>query len=567
MSIFDRARALFRSPADRRLEDARAAAFEKAPRPLAPSTSMTLGGRHPSIDWFQEQPNPPPGQFSFTPNYSDHLYQQFSTPLDFEGFVLERIRNAVAQHRLGIFYESWALSVAIMGFAPVFAALGQAIAPILSQHRFIRGGSKGLARMVASEVEAQLVPRGGLLPSRYLEPQAWGTMAIYLRNMGFCVLQHVDGDPDPVTGVRPRFTRVWEPFAVRCNNSPLKWLAMTSEGEIEIKNDGKFTFVADSMRPHLTDAAILSLGDETLAGRMTQEARNAWIDRNGQIKWVATLPEKVATHGEAGDAFYAAVQGIAGPEGLGVFPFGSTFEAVALTRDTSGAFGDALRNAMAHIAMVYVGSPGPLAAGAEGVYQPKDGGKWDVRNDLIDRPTNAIVRGINQGHIAPYCDINYSEAIQRAKKAGAWEYPCLSIPLPDRERDARVASIVEREKARCEITTLRKTSGYEFSPDDANNLADDLELRRLTVAATRTVGAQSFGYDQENGVITIGQRLDELGKPIDDPERAAMTVPEYRAHLAAKQAEAEAKSAAENAPAKTPDPAQPDAPKEESTPA
>jgi len=48
--------------------------------------------------------------------------------------------------------------------------------------------------------------------------------------------------------------------------------------------------------------------------------------------------------------------------------------------------------------------------------------------------------------------------------------------------------------------------------------------------------AQSFAYDQENGILTINQRLAELGLPPDTTERGNMTVPEYKAMLESKKA-------------------------------
>lgn len=104
MGWLDRARGLFQTPADRRLADAASEAFASAPQPAIGGAQGP--GRAPPVNWLQEQPDPTPRTFTFQPGYNDHLYQQFSTPLSFEGFVLGRIRNAVALHRLGFFYES-----------------------------------------------------------------------------------------------------------------------------------------------------------------------------------------------------------------------------------------------------------------------------------------------------------------------------------------------------------------------------------------------------------------------------------------------------------------------------
>lgn len=554
VTLLDRARDLFRAPADRRLAEA----WEGAAKPahLARSAAVPFSGakqapsRAPAVDWIRADVAPGPSTFSYSPNYSDHTYENRSAPQVFEGFDLERIRRAVTLHRLGNFYESSAMMVALLGFAPVLAALQQAIAQILALPRHVKGGDRGLSKMVAAEVEEMIVPVGGLLPSPYLPPQLWGTMAIYLRMMGFCVLQHVDGDPDPETGIRERYTRIWEPWAVRFQRSPRRWMAITTEGEIEIRNDGKFTLVIDENEGHLS-GAIVCLGNEVLGGKITQEARNGWLDFFGRPKIYATLPDKIQTTGPAGLDFEAAVETIYGPDGRGVLPYGSTLNAVSLPGMGASQFREALYDTIAMIGMVLIGSNGTLTK--EGVYTAP--GYFDVRHDLIARPTAAMVRGINGGHIAPYCDINYGEQIARAKKAGVWKYPVLGVNLADPAQDARTASIIVAEKERCEILTLRKASGIETTQDDADKLAEDLNVRPVKLAATPP-GASSFAYDQVNGVLTINQRLEELGKPLDFTGRGDMTMPQYLAALAADVERAKQKAAAEAGDTATADPQQ-----------
>ncbi len=528
-----------KSPADRRVEAAMAKAFASAPQPVRPpftthsQPASGYGAARP-IDWTQDQPVPP-APYVYQPGYDDHLYRSFATPVNYEGFTLAAIRSAVAQHRLGIFYNSWALTVALMGFAPILAALQQAVAPILDLDRRIKGGPRGLSRGLADELREDILPAASLVPSPYFPPTLLATSIISQRMMGFAVLQHVDGDPDPVTGVRPRYTRIWPAWATQCNPSPLKWLALTTDGVIEIGVDSHFTLVADQERPHLM-GAVVPLGDEGFAGRLTQNARNQWIERNGQIKWIATLPDKVPTHGPEGDAFLAAVAGLSAPDGLGIFPFGSTFEAVGLTRDTSGAFNDALSSIIAHVGMVLVGSPGPIISGAEGVYQAGTGGKWNVRQDLVDQPTIAFCRAFNQGHVVPWCVGNYGAEIAGARRAGTWVQPAFEILLDDPEANARIEAVIAREKARCEILDMRKASGIEITQDDADALAETLDVPKVMLAVPSAKGAASFGYDQENGVLTINQRLAELGMDEDTTGRGAMTVPEYKAWLEAQRA-------------------------------
>lgn len=490
MGALDLIRNAFRSPATKRLYAADQAAemWASAPAPSHQLAARAAGqgpAKTPPIDWTREQPRAAPRQHVFRGGYDDHEYQQFSAPLAFDGFGLERINAASSLHRQGTFWESCALMVSVLGFGPVLAALQQAVAPILALPRHIHGGDKGLAKLVASEVEEMLVPRGGLLPSPYLPPQLWGTMAIYLRMLGFCPLQHIDGDPDPYTEIRPRFTRIFEPWAIQRTRSPRKTLAMTTEGVVEICNDGKFTMVEDEQEGHLS-GAICALGYEAFSGKLTQQARNNWLDFFASPKLALTLPEHVPTEGQAGDAFFASLETIYGPDGRCALPHGSDLKAISISGEGAKAFSPALLDHIVHIFMVLVGSAGTIgngmSTGAGQTYQPAKGGAWGVANHLIARPTLAMVRGINQGHVAPYCDGNYAESIARAKRAGVWKYPVLQIPVPMPDRDERIASVIVREKARTEILAARRDNGVVVTQESADHLADELEVRRLALA-------------------------------------------------------------------------------------
>jgi hypothetical protein len=524
MPILDRIRSAFLSPADRRLAAAEREAWSSAPAPLvraqSPGPPFAPQGppQSPSINWGQDQPPPPPTQFVYVPGYSDHVYQQFSAPLAFENWDLERIRAAVALHRLGNFIESAALMIAILSFAPVLAALQQAVAPIMSLPKHVHGGPRGLAKLVAAEVREQLLS-DDLMPSPYLPPTVWGTMAIYLRMMGFCVLQHIDGDPDPETGVRPRYTRIWEPWAVIRYRSPRKDVAITTEGTIEIKNDGKFTMVETQQEGHLF-GAIVALGEETIAGKLTQQQRLSWLDFFGKNKLVGTMPEKVAVDSEAGKAFLAAVTTIFGPDGHGVLPYGADLKMLAMSGEGAGAFKEALFDHIIHIYMVLTGSAGTIGSGSAtgaGPYQPQKGGVWNVRHDLIALPVTAQARGINQGHIAPFCDENYADAIERAKRAGVWQYPIYEVPLPAPDRDERIKSEIERQKAYTEQLKADREAGGIVDQERANRMAERFEVLPLVLADAQPRAAEIYQYHIENKIVAPDEARERLRlEPLPD---------------------------------------------------
>jgi hypothetical protein len=338
-------------------------------------------------------------------------------------------------------------------------------------------------------------------------------MAIYLRMMGFCVLQHIDGDPDRETGIRPRYTRIWEPWAVIRYRSPRKDIATTTEGTIEIKNDGHFTMIETQQEGHFF-GAIVALGEETIAGKLTQQQRLSWLDFFGKNKLVGTMPEKVAVDSEAGKAFLAAVTTIFGPDGHGVLPYGADLKMLAMSGEGAGAFKEALVDHIIHIYMVLTGSAGTIGSGSAtgaGPYQPQKGGVWNVRHDLIALPVTAQARAINQGHVAPYCDQNYAEAIARAKRAGVWQYPIYEVPLPAPDRDERIDSEIKRQKAYTEQLRADREAGGIVDQDRADRLAERFEVLPLVLADTNPKGGEIFGYHIDAKLVAPDEVRERLG--------------------------------------------------------
>lgn len=483
MPLLSRARSIL-SAADRRLAEAQKL-FSAAPAPAVAASPFGPGQqsapRSPPSTWLLDQPPPPPHEMTFQAGYHDHTYHAGGAPQGFEGWDVERIRAAVAAHRQGFFLESSTLSVVVRSFAPVLASLAQAIAPAIGLDRYLRGGSRGLARVVAAELEEQLVPRVGLLPSPYFPPVLWGTMAIDLRMMGFAVLQHVDGDPDPDTGIRPRYSRIWPTWAVTYQRQRRTFMAQTTERVVDITNDGHFTLIADEEEPHF-GGAVAALGEEVLSGRLTQQMRNTWINKYGQPKLVGTMPEKTGLNTPEGIAYFAALQTIVGPGGIGALPYGSKLEFAGLSGEASGSFKEALDSVIVHIAMALLGSDGTIRAGGEGGAGPyRAPGFWGVRRDLVSRMLMAIVRGVNGGHVAPYVDFNYAEGRAEAKARGIWVDPAIDIPLPDPDADARMASHADRAKLRHEIVAAERKAGLVVTQERVDKLSEALDLDTIAV--------------------------------------------------------------------------------------
>lgn len=462
-------------------------ARDEAPRPVAQGYQQTAPfgpplssgqANTPPPAWSADQPPPPPAVVEFRPGYHDHTYRSFASPLNFDGWTVERIRNAIAIHDMGFFLESYRLTVALRRFGPVFTALAQAIAPVLGLPRVVTGGTRGLSRMLAAEIEAQIAPRSGLLPSPYFPPTLWGSAALDVRMMGFAVLQHVYGDADPEDGVRPLYTRRWPTWAVTYYPTRRTFTAMTDSGPVDIiTGDGKFSLLADSEEPH-HDGAVRALGLEVLAGVLADQALASYIDRYGNPKLWGTMPPNVAVHSPEGQAFLEAAATIRGPNGYGILPHGSVLAWAQLSASQSAMFKEANEKITARCAGILLGSDGTITSGTGGVYQSPY--FWGVRRDIVARLIGAIVRGINAGHVKPYLDLNYAASIEETR---AWVEPVLSIPLPDPDADARQASVAERTLKRTEIIGAERAAGLDVTQERVDQISAELGLESVALAA------------------------------------------------------------------------------------
>jgi hypothetical protein len=96
--------------------------------------------------------------------------------------------------------------------------------------------------------------------------------------------------------------------------------------------------------------------------------------------------------------------------------------------------------------------------------------------------------------------------------------------LPDPKQAAtQMLALVAQVKA-------EKDAGFEMKQGRVEQIAKLLGVVAPVLAASAP-GAASFGYDQTNGIVTINQRLAELGKELDLTGRGNMTIPEYLASL------------------------------------
>lgn len=428
----------------------------------------------PPVGLMTDQPRPPPSSFNFDPRYHGHAFQSFSAPVAFDGWTVKRARDAISMHRQGVFLESSSLSIVLLSFAPVLAATGQRLAPALALPRKIKCGTRGLSRILGAEVEKQIAPSSGLTPSPYFPPTLWGSTGFDLAFMGFSVWQHAYGEPDPDTGVRMCYTRRWPTWAIQYHRYRRQFIAMTSEGPIDIvSGDGKWTIVADSEEPHFL-GAIVALHEEVLAGIFDKRALSSYIDRYGNPKWIAVMPPATGVRTPEGDALFDSLATLRGPDGFGVVPNGTTVKLEGLTAGASTVVKDALDSHWQYIAAVLLGSDGTMTRGT-GVYSaPIFAG---VRRDLVDRDLRAEVRGANAGHIAPWLSFNFEASIREAK---GWIPPVLDIPLPDPDADARIKSYSDRLKSFHDIIE-KESKKFIITQERVEQLAKSLEIDAPTL--------------------------------------------------------------------------------------
>jgi hypothetical protein len=237
---------------------------------------------------------------------------------------------------------------------------------------------------------------------------------------------------------------------------------------VDIVNDGKFTLIGKTDMPHL-QGAIRALALPVLDGVQVMQARAEWIDVFSQAKGVGIMPPGVAPRSPEGLAFLDAIRTLRGPGGIGALPNGSEFKFHGLSAEASTCFKDALDVDDTYIAAILTGTD--LSAGTGGVYKAPV--FWGILRSTVGDDLSATVRGVNAGHVYPYCRFNYAAAIE---EAAGWEDPALSIPLPDPERAQRAADYAAACKAHAEIVTTRRAAGYDVTQEESDKIAEALGL-------------------------------------------------------------------------------------------
>lgn len=468
-SIFDRARAVASAVAQggRLIGSAVASPFGPPsptdPRPVVPPGSYGT-----------DQPPPAPERVSLISGYHDVTFRTGGYAQQIGGWSVERMRNAIEMgDSSGYFLEAWTLAVACTRFAPIFAALRQRISPELGLQRRILGGARGPSRIAREEIESQLAPRDGEHPSPTFPANLWGAIGICLAMMGFAILQHVYGPPSGPNGWRPVYTRLWPPWAVYFQRYRKTFVAITREAancDI-IDGDGKWTIIATSDEP-FTQGAVRALGPEYLAGGFTEQAQQAYIDAWANPHPIATMPPNIGPETPEGRLFFAAAQEFRKPGGVILLPNGATLTMAEMHATASKVTDQALARVVMYVFFALLGNNGSAGKVGEGGVYPSPH-LFDAKEEIVRDDTRAIVRGINQGRVRPWTQINIGEVAT---------YPALDIPLPDPEQDARAKSFGERVAKLEEILAKKYENGQSPTQEQVDELALGLVVPSPTVS-------------------------------------------------------------------------------------
>lgn len=468
--------------------------------------------------------------------YLRHEFKTYQSVNPWTGsWTVAKMREAIDAHDRGFFYYSSAAAVKITQYAPIFGALRQRVEPPLGFQRRVLGGSRGLDRLVREEVERQFSDESDSYPSWLL-----GDIYKALALMGFCWLQHVYR-PSADGSILEVRTRPWPTSAVQWLEYKGIYQALTLDGPIDlVDGDGHWSLVGHGEAPHL-NGAVRALGTEFVDGGYGRRDRSDFSDKYGHPKPVGILPEGVAVDSPEGKSVAEAVEGLSEPGSGGVFMHGTAVEMLEAAGGTASTiFQQILDSTWTNVACVLLGTDGTMSKGTGGVYtSPTFAG---VKLEIIRSDVKAEQRAANRGHIVPYIAVNYADQVSVK--------PRLDVPLPDPERDARTTALAKRHLDLAAIAEAERKAGFVVDQPRIDTLAAALDVESPTLA-TSTRGRASFGYDQEGGALRIDEIREELGRDPRGDDIGKMTVPEYKALLAANAAatEKQATPADEPAPA------------------
>jgi hypothetical protein len=452
------------------------------------------------------------------------------------------MRRAIESHDHGYFQDSYAASVKVTQWAQVFGALHQRIAPALRLPRAVEGATEGFDGIVRQEAEALFAGNGHDLAPAF---PSLGQTIWHRAMMGFSWWQTAYV-PSPDGSIVVPKTTIWPVEATMFNQGIKRWFALTREqGLVEIDPaDPRWTLVADAeldehgeSRPWV-DGAIRAVGEEYVEAVFTKDDRADYSDQHGRPKPIGILPSGVKVDSPEGKAALQVLQTIRESDAGGLFANGTTVEQLEASANTAQLFKDILESNGTGVAIAILGTDGTMNKGTGGVYSsPMFQG---VAENRVASDVKAYQRAVNRV-LSIWRARNYPNATASMNAV---------IRMPDTDRDARTKSLSDRLLALHSILKQEKDNGCEVTQARVDELARQLDVPPPVLAIKNPPGAQSFAYDQDNGVITIGERRAELGKPASD--RDQMTIPQYRAALAVPPA---SPAAAEPEPA--PPPAQP----------
>lgn len=429
-------------------------------------------------------------------------------------WTVERMRRAIQAHDNGYFAESYAAAEKVTQWAIPFGAIEQRLSPSLRFPRVVEGGTEGLDAIARREAEALFVGSEDELAPAF--PSAWWTLWNHAM-MGFCWWQTVF-EPTPNGSMLLPRTTIWPSESTYFDEGRNTWVAITlEEGLVDIDpRDPRWTLIGEGDKPWLS-GGIRAIGNEFVEAIFTKDERASYSDEHGRPKPFLTLPAGIKIESEEGKAAFEALKIFYESEAGAVFQEGTKLDKMESSPNTAMLMKDILELAGVYVAIVVLGTDGTMNKGTGGVYtSPTFEG---VAASRVAADVKVLQRGANRV-LSAWRDLNYTGLTVR---------PRAIFKVPDLDRDARTKSYADRMKALHETIKAERDNGCEVTQERVNDLALQFDVSP-PILAGNTKGAQSYAYDQQNGVITINQRLAELGLPADTA-RGHMTIPEYLAGL------------------------------------
>lgn len=377
-------------------------------------------------------------------------------------WTLESIRQARDAQMSGRFSLAARLAAQTRTDYAIFASFLNRLAP---QHglpvQLKAANDTARALRVRDEAEASFGPAGvGIHPDTLTDVD--GTLANHGVAFGINVVTPRED------GSRIDFEhKIWPIEFVRWDDT-LRCFRTQVDGlpeESIIHGDGRWTVYQQHEHRPWQHGAILAVAllwaDHAFGVRDRAKASTA----HGNAKIVGTMPEGVPIEDAEGmltvegKGFLELLRVIASAETpVGMKPYGSTVDYITNNSSAWQIFKEIVDSGDKAADRIYLGHDVSAASsGGDAI-----GYLFGVRNDIVEGSLRAIERGLLTGVIEPWCALNFGDSSLA---------PSRVYLIPDKDEDARRASLASRTAAFYAAVKEAKANGFDVTQEYADKLA------------------------------------------------------------------------------------------------